>query len=197
MNQAELGPWEPLSISRIVEVFVAAPFRWWVGGGKALELHLGRSWRGHEDSDIGVVRYELDAVYALLSSWDLHVAVAGELSVWKGERLEAGEHQNNVWCRLAENRPWVLDVTIGDGTDDEWIYRRDPTVRRRWDTAVLRTAEGVPYLAPDLQMLFKSKDVRPKDDIDAAEVIPALDHQQREFLRRLLEPGHPWRQRLL
>jgi hypothetical protein len=194
---AEFGPWEPLSISNIVEVFAAAPFLWWIAGGMALELHLGRSWRVHEDADVGSPGRDLDALYALLFSWDLHVAAAGKLSSWRGERLDVDMHQNNIWCRLTENGPWVLDVTIGDGTEDKWIYRRDPTVRVHWDGAVLRTAEGVPYLAPELQLLFKSKDMGPKDDIDAAEVIPTLDHQQREFLRRLLQPEHPWNQRLL
>ena len=58
----------------------------------------------------------------------------------------------------------------------------------------MRTSEGVPYLAPELQLLFKSKVPRPKDDIDAAEVIPALDVTQRTFLARRLEPDHPWQQ---
>ena len=61
-------------------------------------------------------------------------------------------------------RTWVLDLTLGDGTDHDWIYRRDPSVQIQWDVAVLRTADGIPYLAPDLQLLFKSKGLRPKDD---------------------------------
>jgi hypothetical protein len=57
-------------------------------------------------------------------------------------------------------------------------------------------ADGVPYLAPQLLLIFKSKNMRPKDDVDAREVIPALDDQQRDFLRRRLAPADPWRRLL-
>ncbi|HZM41983.1 MAG TPA: hypothetical protein VFB94_22860 [Acidimicrobiales bacterium] len=196
MAASELGPWEPLDLESVVEVFAPADFRWWISGGRALDLHLGRTWRSHEDTDVGVVRRDLGSLYALLSGWDLHVAAAGRLTPWHGEPLAVDRHQNNVWCRLALDRPWALDVTIGEGSDDAWVYRRDPSVRLPWALAVLRTADGVPYLSPELQLLYKSKGLRPKDDVDAAQVIPHLDDRQRDLLSRLVEPDHPW-QRLL
>ena len=101
-----------------------------------------------------------------------------------------------MWCRPDADAPWVLDVTLSEGSEQSWIYRRDPSVRRSWDLAVLRTADGVPYLAPELQLLFKSGGLRPKDDVDAEEVIPALDADQRRFLACHLGADHPW-QRLL
>jgi hypothetical protein len=196
MSAPTLGPWEPLTLESAVETFAPAPFRWWVSGGHALDLHLQRSWRDHEDTDVGVVRSDLPAVQALLSDWDLHVAAAGQLTPWRGEPLAIDRHQNNLWCRLTATGPWVLDVTIGEGSNENWIYRRDPSVQLAWAVAVLRTADGVPYLAPEVQLLYKSKGLRPKDNVDASEVIPRLDARQREFLGRLLGPDHPW-QRLL
>ena len=192
MPASELGPWEPLGLESVVETFASAPFRWWVSGGHALDLHVGRSWRGHEDTDVGIVRSDLGALYALLSHWDLHVAATGQLTLWLGEPLEVARNQNNVWCRLTADGPWVLDVTIGDGSDQNWIYRRDPTVQVPWDIAVLRTTDGIPYLAPELQLLYKSKDLRRKDNIDAAEIIPSLGARQRDVLAGLLGPAHPW-----
>ena len=196
MSAPELGPWEPLSLDVAVRTFASAPFRWWISGGLALELHLQRSWRDHEDTDVGVVRGDLTAVCTLLSGWDVHVAAAGQLTAWRGEPLDLDRHQNNLWCRLATSTPWVLDVTIGEGSKSNWIYRRDPSVQRPWDMAVLRTTDGIPYLAPELQLLFKSKDLRPKDDVDAAEVIPTLDAHQRDYLHRYLQADHPWQRRL-
>ena len=52
-------------------------------------------------------------------------------------------------------------------------------------------SKGFPYLAPELQLLFKSKDNRTKDDRDATEVIPALNDEQRRRLRALLPGDHP------
>jgi hypothetical protein len=197
MAAPELGPWSPLTIGSVVETFAPASFRWWVSGGHALELHEQRSWREHDDTDVGVVRSDLPAVYELLSHWDVHVAAAGQLTRWRGEPLAADRHQNNLWCRTTATGPWVLDVTIGAGSDERWVYRRDHSVQVPWDVAVLRTADGIPYLAPELQLLYKSNRVRPKDDIDAAEVIPGLDASRREFLARALARDHPWRRLLV
>lgn len=196
MAAPDLGTWTPLGLEAVIKRFSPAPFRWWISGGRALDLHVGRSWREHEDTDVGVVRSELRLVHALLSDWDLHVAAAGHLTPWHGDPLDAALHQNNVWCRFAPDDPWVLDLTIGDGSDTGWIYRRDTSVQVPWELAVLRTTEGVPYLAPELQLLFKSQGLRPKDDLDASEVVPELDARRRAQLSRLLATDHPW-QRLL
>ena len=195
MAAPEFGPWEPMELASVVETFAPASFPWWISGGHALDLHLGRTWREHEDTDLGVGRRDLGPFRELLAGWDLHVA-AGQLTRWRGEPLELARDQNNVWCRVAAGGPWVLDVVIGEGSDEHWIYRRNPSVQVPWHLAVLHTAEGIPYLAPELQLLYKSKGLRAKDEVDAAEVIPELDARQRELLSRVLDPDHPWQRRL-
>ena len=87
-----------------------------------------------------------------------------------------------------------MDLTIGEGNAERWVFRRDPTVTRPWEDAVLSTETGIPYLAPDLQLLFKSKDHRSKDDDDATRVIPELNASQRDFLLAHLPAKHPWRE---
>jgi len=181
-----------MPLDEVARTFFDAPFRWWVSGGHALDLHLGRSWRRHSDTDIGVNRSEAPQLLQVLDGWDIRVATAGVLTPWAGEPLEAERSQNNLWCRSDPGEPWCLDVTIGDGNDREWVYRRDASVRRNWSDAVLTRAGGTPYLAPDLQLLFKSKDVRPKDDLDAAAVIPSLDPERRSWLAAHLPVDHSW-----
>ena len=63
----ELGPWEPLPLVDATSLFQGAPFRWWVCGGHALELHLGRSWRTHDDIDIGICLDDARALRSWLS----------------------------------------------------------------------------------------------------------------------------------
>ena len=181
MATAELGPWEPLDLETVVATFSPARFRWWISGGHALDLHLGRTWRGHDDIDVGIARADLSSLHAFLRDWVLHVAADGRLAPWHGEPLEVARNQNNLWCRRASDGPWMLDVLIGEGSGREWIYRRDPSVGVAWERAVLRTADGVPYLAPELQLLYKSSNARAKDDVDAAEVIPSLDAGRQEL----------------
>ena len=61
--------------------------------------------------------------------------------------------------------------------------------------AVTRTAEGIPYLRPDLALLGKAKHCRPKDEADLALVVPTLDQPARRRLREGLMAagaGHAW-----
>lgn len=178
-----------MGLDEVVQIFATADFRWWVAGGRALALHVGDSWREHGDTDVGLCRRDAPAVLQVLAGWDLHVASVGVLTPWDGRPLV--EAQNNLWCRRTPTSPWVLDILVGDG-NDEWVYRRDPTVRRPWDEAVLTTAGRVPYLAPELQLLFKSRHPRPKDDLDASIVVPRLDPASRSWLADRLPGDHPW-----
>ncbi len=183
-------PWDPLSLEEVWELFTAAPFDWWVSGAVALELYAGRSWRSHADADAGLRRDQMQQVAAHMEAWELAVAAGGRLAPWDGAGLQDG--QNNVWARRPGERVWRIDLTVGDGDDHRWIYRRDPRVTRPWAEAVLRTSDGIPFLAPDLQLLFKSKVTRPKDHQDAEEVIPLLNSESRGFLSTHLPTGHPW-----
>jgi hypothetical protein len=54
-------------------------------------------------------------------------------------------------------------------------------------------------LAPEVQLLYKSKDLRPKDEQDFETMLRALDAGRRQWLRdalRVATPGHPWLRRL-
>lgn len=192
MAAPELGPWEPLTLPDTMTLFSGATFRWWISGGLALELHLGQSWREHGDTDVGVARHDVAALWSVLPGWDIHVAAAGRLEPWTGGELRSELHQNNLWCRRRQTVPWSLDITIGEGDAATWIYRRDQRLRLPWQDAVLQTADGIPYLAPELQLLFKSEGRRDKDEVDAREVIPRLEPPRRDRLSRLLPADHPW-----
>jgi hypothetical protein len=193
MAAEELGRWQPLGLGDVVRLFEDFAAPWWICGGYALELALGRSWRTHEDIDVGVLREDASRLERVFEGWDVEIAAAGVLSPWNGSVLRAEDNQNNLWCRKGTAQPWCLDITIAEGNGECWIFRRDPTFRVSWEHAVLRSHEGLPYLAPELQLLYKSQDFRPKDDLDAEEVIPSLTPDQRDRLALLLAADHPWR----
>lgn len=188
----DLGGWRPLELDEVVRLFEACPARWWISGGVAFELHLGRSWRAHHDSDVSILRGDAAVLHEVLVGWDIEVAASGVLTPWDGSPLSVDADQNNLWCRETKDQPWCLDVTISDGDENWWIYRRDPSLRASWADAVMMTEDGIPYLAPELQLLFKSENHRTKDDRDAAEVIPALAAERQQRLRGLLRRDHPW-----
>lgn len=194
MSPSASDSWQPLSVEEAVGILQGASFRWWISGGHAFEIHLGDQWREHDDFDVGICRAEMAMVHAELAEWDLWLAAAGELSPWNGRPLTLGEHENNVWARRSPQEKWAMDLTVTECTEKKWIYRRDPSVTRDWDAAVLETESGVPYLAPELQLLFKSKRPRAKDHFDADRVIPAMGDERRSWLSVRLNPDHPWQE---
>lgn len=193
MADDRLGRWAPLTVDEARRELDDCPAPWWFSGGMALELFAGRAWRGHDDLDIGICRHDAVTVLDHLRrrGWDGVVAAAGTLTAWDGGELSESSHRNNVWCRRPDGA-WAFDVTIGAGDDRAWSYRRDPAITRPWTEAV-HERDGVRFLAPELQLLFKSNGVRPKDTVDAEHVVPLLDGGGLALLAAQLRgQQHPW-----
>jgi hypothetical protein len=85
------------------------------------------------------------------------------------------------------------------------VSRRHPDLRLRADAVVAQTAQshgvprGVPYLVPHVQLLYKAKYHRPKDDADFEAAVGLMNPAQRRWLRDALQihhPGDPWIARL-
>ena len=55
--------------------------------------------------------------------------------------------------------------------------------------------DGITYLQPQIQLLYKAKGLRAKDQLDFDSTLPHLDEARRHWLRDSLQrtlPGHPW-----
>jgi hypothetical protein len=85
---------------------------------------------------------------------------------------------------------------LADVVGDRWVYRRDHRITRPLTELTRRSAQGIPYLAPDVQLLFKARtNPRPKDEHDYAVALPLLDAASRQWLTAALgicAPEHPW-----
>ena len=61
------------------------------------------------------------------------------------------------------------------------------------------TVDGVPSLLPEIQLFYKAKTPRDKDELDFAAVIPVMTGEQRRWLAeaiQLVHGDHPWVARL-
>lgn len=97
------------------------------------------------------------------------------------------------WDTSAE--AWRLDVMREPWDGDRWGYRRNPTIGRRLTAAIRISASGIPYLAPEIVLLFKAKRNRAHDQRDLCTALPLMSSQQVTWLAAVLEaehPGHPW-----
>lgn len=184
------SPWEPLQAAAALRA-LSSP--WCVVGGWALDLWLGCQTRIHSDIEITVPRQTLEAVLTVLHPLRPHVVGDGEVvALAPGELPQEGRHQ--VWMLDAAAAAWRVDIMLEPGDEEVWVYRRDDRLkmpRQRAQSA----RSGLPYLNPELVLLFKAKSVRDKDRLDYATCAPRLDRRQRAsllgWLRRFY-PEHDW-----
>jgi hypothetical protein len=133
-----------------------------------------------------------------IAGWELFCAdPPGTLRPWlEDEHLEEPIH--DVWARPGPADPWRLAFVLNPSAGETWIYRRDARITRPVAEIVFERS-GLHFLVPEIQLLFKSKRPRVKDEQDFADAAPLLGSAQREWLRwalRLASPGHPWLSRL-
>ena len=127
---------------------LGAALSWWIAGGWALNVN-GR--QQHKDVDVAVLRPDHEVLRDYLADWDLRIAYGGVLQPWTGGSV--GPPENAVWARPTPDDLWHIDFKIEAVERGEWIYRRDPAVRR--PVADIGTVvDGIPYLPPDLARLY-------------------------------------------
>lgn len=140
-------PWAALTPRDAQRLLSGLPIKWWIAGGWALDLE-GR--RPHKDVDVAVLRPDHEVLLEHLAGWDLRIAYKAQLRVWSGGPV--GPPENAVGGRPGGAIEWHLDFKIEPVEGDEWVYRRDPEVRRPLaDLGVV--VDGIPYLAPEIAQL--------------------------------------------
>ena len=189
----ETFPWDPLTLNEVLELMDDFSAPWWIGGGWALDLYIGRQTREHADVDVIIRRTDQEFLRRLLPRWDVCIAHEGTLERWTAQ-LEPPRH--GLWARRDAARGWQVEFLLAETEGDEWVYRRDANIRMPFADVILRTREGVPYLRPELLLLNKSARVRDRDELDFEAVLPLLDDHARARLHGWLPPAHDWRARL-
>jgi len=188
--------WAPLSYREAVGRLQKYGARAWVAGGWALDLFHGRQTREHVDTDVVICRPDQGLLFAAFQEWEIYRTHAPGLARWTGGNYL--KTTPNVWLRRDQDSPWSLEVLFLDIEGEEWIYRRNASIRGRIRDIGLVTADGIPYLRPEVQLLYKggSSNIREKDTRDLLNILPILPEAARSWLARSLRvqfpQGHEW-----
>ncbi len=193
-----LGAWQLAHPARCTDWFATVRAPWWVAGGWALDLHAGRQSRPHGDLDVGVLRRDVREALAALSCWEVFEVTGGECTPLRTGAAPRSE-VNSLWCRPKGASLWSMELMLDESDRDFWVFRRQPDIRLPLSMAIRRNSDGLPYLTPEIQLLYKAKQPRPQDQIDFDHIAPRLDSGARAWLRDALartDPGHAWIRRL-
>lgn len=170
---------------------------WYFSSGWALDLFLGRVTRLHHDVDVILDYADQLKLRAHLSGrgWQFISPYEKRFSpLPEFMRLEPPRHQFH-----AHRGEEFIDFLLSPIHGEVWHYRRQPEIVRHIRHMALTSPQGWLYLAPELVLLYKSVNTsgqeRSKDQLDVKNVLPALDDEQRAWLRWALlatTPSHPW-----
>jgi hypothetical protein len=172
---------------------------WAVAGGWAIDLFVGRETRPHSDVDLAVLRRDQAMLRAHLGDADVRFARDHALYSWPfGETLVLPVHEVHV--KFADGGALELLLNETEALADEpdqsptWVFRRDFRVRRPFGRAFL-TRESIPFLAPEIALLYKSNDLSAKNTADLDVAVRVMSAEQRDWLRDAIALGsadHPW-----
>ncbi len=167
-------------------------------GGWAIDLFLGKVTREHKDIDLFIWRK--DQLYAqryfLRRGWKLQVAYGGELRKWeKDDFLELPKH--GIWCKHETHQPDFVELLLNDCNETHFLFRRDKSIRLPLEQVILQSDSGIPYLAPEIVLLYKSNNTEDEGNQHDFEVcFPELAKNQQQWLmdnlRKLYAGRNKW-----
>lgn len=182
--------WQPHEVARRL-AGISVP--WYVAAGWALDLFRGGQTRAHHDIEIGVPAGQFGQIRERFAEFTFDAV--GDARIWESATPQVLSATWQTWLREPATGRYLLDVFREPHDGDVWICRRDETIRLPYTDIIRHTPDRIPYLTPELVLLFKAKHVRGQDQADFDGVLPLLTHLQRLTLARLLtrvHPGHAW-----
>jgi hypothetical protein len=199
LDYGDLWKWEDFDPSRLSSLMRSFHAPWWVAGGRALDLWMGRQTRAHQDVDVAILRDDQKHVHETFGGWELYYATTDHRLVpYRSDHwLEVPLH--GVWVRPAYDAPWLCEFLLNEHEDQQWVYRRNPAVRRRLDEVGVKALGGMPILVPEIVLLYKAHEPTEKDEADFRSALPLLTPSRKAWLLEALDetrPNHPWARRL-
>ncbi len=198
-------------------------FSYAVCGGFALDLFLGYETRKHGDVDILAFWEDREKIISYMQSMGFQVYEmlgGGKVHCITDIRMQEKLRKNIFCCtedcelvRLYDTEEqdvyWLdfqhtglikldyIEFLFNEKTEDEFVYVRDNRIRREMVKTILEK-DGVPYLAPELCLLYKSTDIEREgyqQDFDLT--VERLNKEQRVWFDKAMEmlypEGHRWR----
>ena len=199
-----------------------SPFSWAVCGGFALDLFLEKDTRIHSDIDICVFEKDREKIfhYMLQNNWlvyefrgqgkvrPLDVALSSEtgrnLMCTNGEcdivKFYPCEDEHLLWYEFFHTgikELNYLEFLFNTTDEDYFIFDKSQGIKREYSKAILFN-EGIPYLAPEIVLLYKSsRSDNPEYQYDFEQTYWHMDDEQRMWFSKSLDilypNGHIWK----
>jgi hypothetical protein len=165
------------AVSAVCSLLSDLTVPYWITGGWAIDLAVGRVTRDHADVDVMLLERDEHALWTDLPQASVQVAGHGRRRTLGNKEL-----------------PLPTDVFLAQADGTSWVHRRGAYRVTRPLADITRHRDGIPFLAPEVVLLFKARSTADRDRHDVETALPVLDAGQRSWLDdalKLLPPGRP------
>ena len=199
------GALAPFGPQQVADFMAGFPRPWWLVGGWAIEAftfeHSSGAPREHEDVDLSILACDVPALRQHVDEdeWHLWSNHGGELRPLDDKFPEPHTPDSQIWVRRSAQDPWVIDLPITPDRDGLWTNKRLADHVAPLDEVTWVGDDGIRYVNPEIALLYKAGNGRPKDDRDLDRVLPLLPDNARAWLQESvarLYPDHAWLERL-
>jgi hypothetical protein len=171
---------------------------WFIAGGWALDLYLNKKTRAHKDIDIVILRRDQHFLQEYMKGWTVKKVIpesdGGYMEDWiEGELLEHPVHEIHAY--RVSKKPSNLEFLLEETSGEEWRFRRNPAIEMPISKISMISNNGIPFLIPEIVLLYKSTDKNSHDQGFVDKVLEMLNTAARDWLRSAIEkchPEHPW-----
>lgn len=198
------------------------PITWAICGGFALDMFLEKDIRRHSDIDICVFDKDRERIckYMLQRGWSIY-EFRGQGMVNPLDSAMSSENDCNLMCikgtcDFVKFYPCVdskllyhefqhsgitelnyLEFLFNSMDDNYFEFDKTNSITRELSKAILYN-NGIPYLSPELALLFKSSRSENIDyQLDFNETFPIMSEEQKQWflinLDVLYPNGHTWK----
>lgn len=210
-------------IRRANELLQNQGFEYAFCGGWAIDLFLGKETRKHGDIDILAYWTERDTIIQYMQSlgFQVYEMLGGGKAHHVTDIQDQLKCKRNIFCftqdcelvclseankqgihsvdfkHIGQKKLNFIEFLFNDKDDANLFYARNHDVRLALSDAFL-VRDGLPYLAPEMCLLYKSTDIdREGYQSDFDNAILHMDQRQKHWLEDALEmlypEGHKWR----
>ena len=149
------------AVSAVYSLFSGLTAPYWIAGGWAIDLAVGRVTRDHADVDVMLLDRDRHALWDDLPEDEVQITGRDK----EPRRLTL--HSQNLLL------PAEVFLAEADGTF--WVHRRGAFRVQRPLADITRYRDGIPFLAPEVVLLFKARSKAEKDQHDVETALPVRD----------------------
>ncbi|MBQ9121279.1 MAG: hypothetical protein IJY12_02820 [Clostridia bacterium] len=200
----------------------SAQISWAICGGYALDLFLDRDLRVHSDIDICVFENDRDTIfqYMMQNAWRVYefrgqgklrpldaasssevgrnlMCINGDCELVKFYPCEDEELLYHEFFHTGINKFNYMELLFNTINDNNFVFDETLKIERDMSKAILFN-DGIPYLAPEIVLLFKSR-LSDKADYhyDFEQTYLHMNDEQKTWfsknLDKLYPSGHIWK----